>query len=166
MRGREERGRRFGPHLFTYSIHNNHNFIIIHPKSSGRVTHDSHKLQTKVIHHLTRHYMNRRELESDQSIHVPLLRVLSFLPSDVHCRHSRAACTTPSNHTQRYASCNCSELRCYSNTLRQFVSPEPSTKPIKRRPAAPDRQYTVRPIRACTLCGVMQLWRYELEWLS
>ena len=34
----------------------------IRPKSSGRVTHDSHKLQTKAIHHSTRHYMNRREL--------------------------------------------------------------------------------------------------------
>ena len=53
----------------------------IRPKSSGRVTHDSHKLQTKAIHHSTRHYMNRRELESDQPIHVPLLRVLSFPPS-------------------------------------------------------------------------------------
>ena len=60
-------------------IHNIHNHI--RPKSSGRVTHDSHKLQTKAIHHSTRHYMNRRELESDQPIHVPLLRVLSFPPS-------------------------------------------------------------------------------------
>ena len=59
-----------------------HNIIIIiRPKSSGRVTHDSHKLQTKVIHHSTRHYMNRRELQSDQPIHVPLLRVLSLPPS-------------------------------------------------------------------------------------
>ena len=41
--------------------------------------HDSDKLQTNA---LTRHYVNRRELESDQSIHVPLLRVLSFPPSD------------------------------------------------------------------------------------
>ena len=63
-------------------IHNIHNIINhIRPKSSGRVTHDSHKLQTKAIHHSTRHYMNRRELESDQPIHVPLLRVLSFPPS-------------------------------------------------------------------------------------
>ena len=56
----------------------------------GRVTHDSHKLQTKAIHHSTRHYMNRRELQSDQPIHVRLLRVLSFPPSDEHCRHSWA----------------------------------------------------------------------------
>ena len=82
--------------------------------------------------------MNRRELQSDRPIHVPLLHVLSFPPSDEHCRHSRAARATPSNHTrtQRYASCNCSELRCYLNTLRRFVSPEPSTKPFKRRPEA------------------------------
>ena len=59
-----------------------HNIINhIRPKSSGRVTHDSHELQTKAIHHSTRHYMNRRELESDQPIHIPLLRVLSFPPS-------------------------------------------------------------------------------------
>ena len=108
-------------------IHNH----IIRPKSSGRVTHDSHKLLTKAIHHSTRHYMNRRVLQSDQPIHVPLLRVLSFpRASDEHCRHSRAARVTPSNHTQRYASCNYSELRCYSNTLRRFVLPEPSTKPF------------------------------------
>ena len=55
-----------------------HHNTIIRPKSSGRVTHDSHKLQTKAIHHLTHHYMNRRELQSDQPIHVPLLRVLSL----------------------------------------------------------------------------------------
>ena len=61
-------------------IHNNHNHL--RPKSSGHVTHDSHNLQTKAINHWTRHYMNRRELESDQPIHVPLLCVLSFLPSD------------------------------------------------------------------------------------
>ena len=48
----------------------------------GRVTHDSHMLQTKVINHSIRHYMNRRELEWDQPIHVPLMRVLSFPPSD------------------------------------------------------------------------------------
>ena len=96
---------------------------IIRPKSSGHVTHDSHKLQTKVIHHLTRHYMNHREIQSDQPIHVPLLRVLRFPPLDVHCRHRRAARATPSNHTQRYASYNCSELHCYLNTLRRFVSP-------------------------------------------
>ena len=54
---------------------------IIRPKSSGRVTHDLHKLQTKAINHWTRRYMNRRELQSDQPIQVPLLRVLSLPPS-------------------------------------------------------------------------------------
>ena len=37
-----------------------HNYL--RPKSSGRVTHASHKLQTKAINHSTRRYMNRREL--------------------------------------------------------------------------------------------------------
>ena len=46
---------------------------------------DSHKLQTKAINHSTRHYMNRRELQSDQPIHVPLLRVLSLPPWPSAC---------------------------------------------------------------------------------
>ena len=53
-----------------------HNIILDH-ESSGRVTHDSHMLQTKAINHLIRRYMNRGELEWDQPIHVPLLRVLA-----------------------------------------------------------------------------------------
>ena len=56
-------------------------FICLDHESSGRVTHDSHKLLTKAINHSTHHYMNRRELESDQLIQVPLLDVLSFPPS-------------------------------------------------------------------------------------
>ena len=75
-----------------------HNIIHIHnhcPKSSGRVN-ALHKLQIKAINYSTRHYTNRRELQSDQPIHVPLLHVLSFPPS-LHCRHSRAARATPSN---------------------------------------------------------------------
>ena len=55
-------------------------FILDH-ESSGRVTHDSHKLQKKAINHSTHHYMNRRELQSDQPIQVPLQRVLSLPPS-------------------------------------------------------------------------------------
>ena len=44
-------------------IHNIHNIIHhIRPKSSGHVTHDSHKLQTKAINHSTHRYMNHREL--------------------------------------------------------------------------------------------------------
>ena len=78
-----------------------HKFILDHV-SSGRVTHDSHKLQTKAINHSTRHYMNRRKLES---IYVPSLGAVysAFLPwtASVHCRHSQAARATPSNHAQR-----------------------------------------------------------------
>ena len=62
---------------FIHNIIHNH----LRPKSSGRVTHDSHKLQTKAINHSTRHYMNRRELQSDQPIQVPLQRILSLPPS-------------------------------------------------------------------------------------
>ena len=98
--------------------------------------------------------MNRRELQSDQPIlYVPLLRVLSFPPSDVHCRHSRAARATPSNHTQRYASCNCSELAAL---LLEYtlVSPEPSTKPFKRRPAA----QTESPVYGTAYSGARIVW--------
>ena len=49
--------------------------IILDNESSGHVTHDSHKLHTKVINHSTHHYMNHM-------IHIPLLGVLSFPPSD------------------------------------------------------------------------------------
>ena len=34
------------------------------------IMNDLHKIQTKEINHTTRHYMNRRELESEQPIHV------------------------------------------------------------------------------------------------
>ena len=47
-------------HLFVIIIHNH-----LHPKSSGHVTHDSHKVPTKAIYHTTRHYINCRELESE-----------------------------------------------------------------------------------------------------
>ena len=126
---------------------------------------DSYKLQTKAIYHSTRRYMNRRELQSDQPIHVPLLRVLSFPPSDVHCRHSRAARATPSNHTQRYASCNCSELRCYSIEYTETILYRQNQ--IRSRSSGdPQRRSAVRPIRVRALCGVMQLRPYEQERLS
>ena len=109
-------------HLFIIFI------FILDQESSGHVTHDSHKLQTKAINHSTRHYMNRRELESDQPIHVPLLGVLSFPPSAgqpqciVHCRHSQTARATPSNHTQGYGSCNCSALHInYAHALLELL---------------------------------------------
>ena len=84
-------------------------FIHIHhirPKFSGRVTHDSHKLQTKAINHSTRHYMNRRELQSDQPIHVPLLRVLSFPPSDGICALARRRAPHLATTRKDNASCN------------------------------------------------------------
>ena len=64
-------------------IHNfiHHKLFILDHESSGRVTHDSHKLQTKAMNHATRRYMNRRELQLNQPIHVPLLRALSLPPS-------------------------------------------------------------------------------------
>ena len=62
-----------------------HNIINLGPRIFRSVTHDSHKLQTKVINHVTRHYMNRRELESNQSIDAPSLCVLSFPPSVPQC---------------------------------------------------------------------------------
>ena len=73
--------------------------FILHlcPKSSGRITRDSQKLQTK-----TRHLMNCRELESDKPIHEPSLHILSFSRPQSKCRHSRVARATPSNHTQGY----------------------------------------------------------------
>ena len=67
-------------HLLLFII----SFILDH-ESSGRETHDSHKLQTKAINHVTRHYMNRRELESNQPIDAPSLCVLSFPPSALQC---------------------------------------------------------------------------------
>ena len=96
-----------------------HNIIIhnhLRPKSSGLVTHDSHKLQTKAINHLTRRYMNRRELQSDQPIHVLLLRVLSFPPSDDinalarrRTPHLATTCTHKDN-TSCNVHCSCSAL--------------------------------------------------------
>ena len=56
-------------------IHNTH-IIFVQNLPGIIITHDSHNLQTKTIKHSTRHYMNHRELQSDQPIHVPLLRVL------------------------------------------------------------------------------------------
>ena len=89
-----------------------HIFILDH-KSSGHVSHDLHKLQTKAINHSTRRYMIRRELQSDQPIHVLLLRVVRFPPSDVHCRHSRAARATPRKDTPAATVLSCAATRIY-----------------------------------------------------
>ena len=57
-----------------------HLIFILDHESSGRVTHDSHKLQTKAINHSTRHYMNRRELQSDQQFKYRCSVYSAFLP--------------------------------------------------------------------------------------
>ena len=151
-------------------IHNIHISHIIRPKSSGRVTHDLHKLQTKAINHSTHHYINRRELQSDQPIPVPLLRVLSLPPSA--CIVTIAGRCAPHLATTSRVTPAATVLSCAAtrNTQKRFVSPEPSTKPFKRRPAAQIASiYKIQPIWVCALCGVMQLcllallWPYEPE---
>ena len=128
--------------------------LFLDHESSGRVTHDSHKLQTKAINHSTRHYMNRTELQSDQPIHVPLLRVLSLPPSA--CIVAIAGRRAPHlATTSRVTRTPAATVLSCAATQRRFVSPEPSTKPFKRRPAAQIAK--VRPIWARALCGVMQL---------
>ena len=87
-------------------------FILDH-ESSGRVTHDSHKLQTKAINHATRHYMDRRELESNQPINVPSLCVSSLSASvPVHavaiagrCAPHLATTRKPDMRTPATAAC-------------------------------------------------------------
>ena len=128
-----------------------HLFIfILDQESSGRVTHDSHKLQTKAINHSTRHYMNRRELESDQPIHVPLLRVLSFPPSagQPQCIVAIARRRAPHLATTRKDTAAATVLRCmhcYSYTRRLVIArTEYESKPFKRR-RSEDCRYKVRP---------------------
>ena len=116
--------------------------FILDQESSGRVTHDSHKLQTKAINHSTRHYMNRRELESDQPIHVPLLDVLSFPPSggQPQCIVAIARRRAPHLATTRKDMAAATVLRCmhcYSYTRRLVIArTEYESKPFKRQPAA------------------------------
>ena len=121
--------------------------IIIRPKSSGRVTHDSHKLQTKAIYHSTRHYMNLRELQSDQP-----MRVLSFPPSvgiiSVHLARRRAP------HVHVYARItpaatyySCSALLLVYRLQRRLVIARTaiaSMKPFKWRPVCEAAQIAVR----------------------
>ena len=148
-------------------IHNH-----LRPKSSGRVTHDSHKLQTKAINHSTRHYMNHRELDSDQPIHVPLLRVLSFPPPDgISALSPLARRRAPYLPTTRVrmdnASCNVLFMFCTATRiLRRLVIVRTaivSIKPFKRRPVCEAAQIAVRH-EARTLCGGDELyrsWPYE-----
>ena len=129
-------------------IHNS--YIHLGPGILGRVTHDSHKLQTKAINHSTRHYMHRRELESDQPIHVPLLRVLSFPPSagQPQCIVAIARRRAPHLATTRKDTAAATVLRCmhcYSYTRRLVVArTEYESKPFKRR-RSEDCRYKVRP---------------------
>ena len=120
-----------------------HNIILHHirPKSSGRVTHDSHKLQTKAINHSTRRYMNRRELESDQPIHVPLLRVFSFPPGSLgrhQCICALARRRAPHLATTRKdnASCNVLFMFCAATGIQRLLviarTAIASMKPFKR----------------------------------
>ena len=117
-------------------IHNIHNIIHrIRPKSSGHVAHDSHKLQTKAIHHSTRRYMNRRELQSDQPIHVPLLRVLSLPPSA--CIVAIAGRRAPHLATTHKDTAAATVLRCTATRIQRrlvIARTEYESKPFKRRP--------------------------------
>ena len=103
-------------------------FILDH-ESSGRVTNDSHQLQTKAINHSTRHYMNRRELQSDQPIHVPLLRVLSLPPSAcivaIAGRRAPHLATTsrdtPAATVLSWLLLECTETNCIARTEYEAV---------------------------------------------
>ena len=71
------------------NIHHKKLLLILDNESSGRITNDSHQLQTKAINHSTRHYMNRRELQSDQPIHVYTVAACTQPSSlGLHCRHA------------------------------------------------------------------------------
>ena len=136
--------------------HNIHNHF--RPKSSRSVTHDSHKLQTKAINHSTRRYMNRRELQSDQPIHVPLLRVLSCPPSDgisVLARRRAPHLATKCTHKDN-ASCNVLFMFCTATRMqrRRVIARTAiaSIKPFKRRPVCEAAQIVVMH-EARALCG-------------
>ena len=104
---------------FNHNIHNH-----LRPKSSRR--HHSHKLQTKAINHSTRHYLNRRELESDHPIHVPLLRVLSFPPSAgcPQCIVTIARRRAPHLATTRKDTPAATVLRCTATHIRYVTVSE------------------------------------------
>ena len=145
--------------LFIHNIIHDHNIHDhLRPKSSRRVTHDSHKLQTKAINHSTRRYMNRRELQSDRPIHVPLLRVLSFPPSDAisalarrHAQHLATTRTCKDN-----ASCNILFMFCAATRIQRRLviarTAIASMKPFNRRPVCEAAQIAVRH-EARALCG-------------
>ena len=138
-------------HLFIIII--NH---IIRPKSFGHVTHDSHKLQTKAIYHSTCRYMNRRELQSNQPIHVSLLRVLSFPPSDGISASSQAGPPHLATTRKDNASCNVLLMFCAATRIQRRLviarTAIASMKPFKWRPVCEAVQIAVRR-EARALCG-------------
>ena len=113
-------------------------FILFVQNLPGRVTHDSHKLQTKVIYmyHSTRRYMN---LQSDQPIHVPLLHVLSFPPSDgisALARRRAPHLATTRGVCKDNASCNVLFMFCAATRIQRRLvitrTAIASMKPFKR----------------------------------
>ena len=112
VHGIAECDQHFGPHLFII-IHNH-----LRPESSRRITHDSHKLQTKAINHKTCHYINCRELESDQPIHVQSLRVFSLSPSAGLSALSLAGRRAPHLATTRKDT-PATVQRCYSKAIQR-----------------------------------------------
>ena len=140
--------------MITAHHHNIHYHL--RPKSSGRVTHDAHKLQTKAIKHLTRHYMNCRELQSDQPIHVPLLHVQSFPPSDSISALARRRAPHLATTRKDNASCNILFTFCTAIRIQRLLviarTAIASIKPFKWRPVCEAVQIAVRH-EAHTLCG-------------
>ena len=111
---------------------------IIRPKSSGRVTHYSHKLQTKAMHHSTRHYMNRIENFNRISRFTYRCCVYCTQPSSLllglHCRHSRAARATPSSKDTPAATVrSCAATRIHSCIARtEYEAVQAATRSADR----------------------------------
>ena len=129
--------------------------IIIRPKSSGGVTHDSHKLQTKAIHHSTSRYMNHRELQSDEPIHVPLLRVISFPPSDGISALARRCAPHLATTLKDMDNASCNVLFMFytaTRIQRRLLigrTAMASMKPFKQRPVCEASQSGVRCTYRC-----------------
>ena len=120
------------------------------------MTHTSYRQK-----HSTRHYMNRRELQSDQprrfTYHCCVYSAFLSRPPSVHCRHRQAARATPSNHTQGYGTYTAAAtvLHCTTTRIRiqrrlVIARTEYESKPFKRRPECEAAQ--IAGIR----CGLMR----------
>ena len=97
--------------------------------------------------------MNRRELQSDQPIHVLLLRVLGFPPSDGISALARRR--TPHLATTRKDNASCNMFCAATRIQRRLVIARTaieSMKPFKRRPVCEAAQIAVRH-EARALCG-------------